>query len=190
VETRTQHGYLLLADISGYTSFIAATELEHAHEIISELLELILERLTPTLALSKLEGDAVFVYAPEARVPRGETLLELIESTYVAFRDRREAVNRRTTCTCKACRSIPMLDLKFFAHHGDYVVQNVAGIHELASRTASPRRRVGAPTGCSPKPGWPTWACGPKGCTSSPKATSTWARSKPSASTCTHAIRN
>jgi hypothetical protein len=26
----TQHGYLLLADISGYTSFVAATELEHA----------------------------------------------------------------------------------------------------------------------------------------------------------------
>ena len=129
---KTQHGYLVLADISGYTSFMAATELEHSHEIISELLELILSRLTPTLTLSKLEGDAVFVYAPESKVPRGETLLELIEATYVAFRDRREAVGRRTTCTCNACRAIPTLDLKFMAHHGDFIAQNVAGIHELA----------------------------------------------------------
>ena len=131
MESKTQHGYLLLADISGYTSFVAATELEHAHEILTELLELILSRFTPTLTLSKLEGDAVFAYVPEAKLRRGETLLELIEATYVAFRDRREAVRRRTTCECNACRNIPSLDLKFIAHHGDYIVQNVSGINEL-----------------------------------------------------------
>src|SRR3972149_11044194 len=76
MSTLTQHGYLVLADISGYTSFVAATELEHAHDILTELLELILGQLTPTLTLSKLEGDAVFAYAAEARVPRGETVLE------------------------------------------------------------------------------------------------------------------
>jgi uncharacterized protein YndB with AHSA1/START domain len=131
MSTLTQHGYLVLADISGYTSFVAATELEHAHEILTELLELILGRMTPTLTLSKLEGDAVFAYVPEAKLRRGETLLELIEATYVAFRDRREAVRRRTTCECNACRSIPSLDLKFIAHHGDYIVQSVSGINEL-----------------------------------------------------------
>jgi len=131
MDTKTQHGYLVLADISGYTSFVAATELEHAHEILSELLELILSRLTLTLTLSKLEGDAVFAYAPETQIPRGETLLELVEATYVAFRDRREGVRRHTTCTCNACRNTPALDLKFIAHHGDYIVQNVAGVHEL-----------------------------------------------------------
>ncbi len=35
---KTQHGYLLLADLSGYTSFVARTELEHSQEIIGELL--------------------------------------------------------------------------------------------------------------------------------------------------------
>lgn len=130
-ESKTQHGYMLIADIAGYTSFVAETELEHAHEIITELLELLLKRFTPMLSLSKLEGDAVFVYAPQERMPRGETLLELIESAYVAFRDKRDAVNRRTTCGCRACRSIPALDLKFIAHHGDFIVQRVSGIHEL-----------------------------------------------------------
>jgi hypothetical protein len=36
-----------------------------------------------------------------------------------------------TTCTCKACKNIPNLDLKFILHHGDYIVQQVRGIREL-----------------------------------------------------------
>jgi hypothetical protein len=131
VETVTRHGYLVLADISGYTSYLAGVELDHAHEILSDLLEVIVHHFRSALTIAKLEGDAVFAYTPEARLPRGETLLELMESTYIAFRDRREAAHRRTTCECNACRSIPSLDLKFFAHHGDYIVQTVSGIKEL-----------------------------------------------------------
>ncbi|MCK6539374.1 MAG: DUF2652 domain-containing protein [Anaerolineales bacterium] len=127
----TQHGYLLLADISGYTSFVAETELEHSHEILSDLLGTICEKIEALLTISKLEGDAVFAYAPEATIQRGETLLELIEATYLAFRDRQTSIKRATTCTCNACRNIPSLDLKFIAHHGDYVVQRVRDIREL-----------------------------------------------------------
>jgi uncharacterized protein YndB with AHSA1/START domain len=131
MDTKTQHGYLLLADISGYTSFVAKSELEHAHDILSELLELILKRLTTIFTLSKLEGDAIFSYAPETKLERGETLIELIESTYAAFKDQQEAIRRRTTCQCNACRNIPSLDLKFIAHHGDYIFQSISGHHEM-----------------------------------------------------------
>ena len=127
----TQHGHLLLADISGYTSYVASTELTHSQEILTELLECIIERFQPLMTISKIEGDAIFAYAPETRIPRGEAILELIEATYVAFRSRRDAAHRRTTCTCNACRNIPNLDLKFIAHHGDYFVQNIARTKEL-----------------------------------------------------------
>jgi hypothetical protein len=126
-----QHGYLLIADLSGYTSFVAGTELEHSHEILSDLLTAICERIETLLTLHKLEGDAVFAYIPETKVARGETLLELIESTYVTFRDKQVSMRRATTCTCNACRNIPSLDLKFILHHGDYIVQQVRGIREL-----------------------------------------------------------
>ncbi len=122
-----QHGLLVLADISGFTSFVAQTELEHAHDILSELLELLVSRLTPTFQLVEIEGDAVYVTAPEARVPRGDTLLEFYESAYAAFKDRVEAVRRQTTCTCNACRLIPTLDVKFITTCGDYILQNIAG---------------------------------------------------------------
>src|ERR1043165_10063055 len=113
--TVTQHGYLVIADISGYTSFVARTELEHSHEILSDLLELLVNKFKPLMTISKLEGDAVFAYAPEGVFSRGETLIEFIESTYVAFRDKQVSMKRATTCTCNACRNIPSLDLKFFA---------------------------------------------------------------------------
>ncbi len=131
MESKTQHGYLVLADISGYTSYLVKTELEHAQEILTDLLEIIVGQFRTLLTIAKLEGDAVFAYAPAAKTPRGETVLELLEATYAAFRDRAEAIRRRTTCDCNACRNIPALDLKFMAHHGDYVVQNVSGINEL-----------------------------------------------------------
>jgi len=131
IEPTTQHGYLVLADISGYTAYLAGVELAHANGVLSDLLQIIVERFSPLLTLSKLEGDAVFAYTPEANLPRGELLLELVESTYVAFRDRQMAIKRRTTCECDACRRIPDLDLKVLIHFGDYLLQDVGGIPEL-----------------------------------------------------------
>ncbi len=131
MSTITQHGYLVIADISGYTSFVAKTELEHSHEILSELLELLVSRFQPTMTISKLEGDAVFAYAPREIFVLGETLVDFVESMYVAFRDKQFSMRRATTCTCNACRNIPSLDLKFFLHCGDYIQQTVANIKEL-----------------------------------------------------------
>ena len=131
MSTTTQHGYMVLADISGYTSFVAGTELDHSHEILSYLLETICAEIEKLLTIHKLEGDAVFAYVPEAVIARGETILELVESTYVAFRDRQTSIRRSTTCTCRACQNIPSLDLKFIVHHGDYIIQQVRGIREM-----------------------------------------------------------
>ncbi len=131
MSTNTQHGYLIIADISGYTSFVAKTELEHSQEILSELLELMMSRFQPTMTISKLEGDAVFVYASEEIFARSETLIDFIESIYVAFRDKQLSMKRATTCTCNACRNIPSLDLKFFIHCGDYIQQTITNIKEL-----------------------------------------------------------
>ncbi len=79
----TQHGHLLLADISGYTSYVASTELSHSQEILSERLECIIERFQPLITISKIESDAVFAYPPETKIPRGEAILELIKRDLV-----------------------------------------------------------------------------------------------------------
>ncbi|MBI2332569.1 MAG: DUF2652 domain-containing protein [Chloroflexi bacterium] len=131
MSTITQYGYFVIADISGYTSFVAKTELEHSHEILTELLELLVERFQPLMTISKLEGDAVFAYAIRDVFARGATLIDFVESIYVAFRDKQVSMKRATTCTCNACRNIPTLDLKFFLHCGDFIQQKVANTREL-----------------------------------------------------------
>ena len=131
MNNETQHGYLVLADISGYTSYLVGTELDHARDVLTELLELLVQHFEPLLNIAKLEGDAVFAYVPKSKITRDETLLEMMESTYLAFRDRVEGIRRRTTCQCNACKLIPNLDLKFITHFGEYILQNVSGITEL-----------------------------------------------------------
>ena len=131
MERKTQTGYLVLADISGYTSFVATTEIEHAENVISPLLETIIEKLSELVTLVKLEGDAVFAYVPEEKVSSFSALLELLDSTYLIFRDSATDMHEHATCPCRACKAIPSLDLKFFVHYGEYVIQKVAGTLDL-----------------------------------------------------------
>ena len=131
-ENRPREGYLVMADIAGYTAFFAGAELEHAHGIIEELKALIQERLVPPLRFVKLEGDAVFCYADSFTFDDGERLMELLEVCYCDFADRLFDMARSSTCGCAACASIDTLDLKFVAHYGTYMVERVAGGEDLA----------------------------------------------------------
>lgn len=125
-------GYLLLADISGYTAFLTGTELEHAHAIIRELTKLIRERLAPPMRFVKLEGDAVFCYADAVTFADGERFVELIEVCYFNFANQLLDMTRETTCRCDACRAIPTLGLKFVTHFGSFMVERDDGREDLA----------------------------------------------------------
>jgi Protein of unknown function (DUF2652) len=128
----TREGYLLLADISGYTAFLTGTELEHSHEIIRELAALIRERLAPPMRFVKREGDAIFCYAESGTFREGERLVEMIEACYFDFSNRLLDMARATTCRCNACAAIGSLGLKFIAHYGSFVVEFDDGREDLA----------------------------------------------------------
>ncbi len=58
VRMSLQTGYLLIADITGYTGYLTRSELEHANPIIRSLLEAIVGELKDPMKLRGLEGDA------------------------------------------------------------------------------------------------------------------------------------
>jgi len=128
---KTEYGYLTLADISGYNAFVAGTEFDHAQEIIRDLLEFLVFKLRPLLNLVQIEGDAVFAYTPEKNLLRGESLFELIENTYSAFKNHLKSVKRHQTCNCSACQNVNSLDLKFFVHFGEYIEHSIDDHHGL-----------------------------------------------------------
>ena len=131
-EKQTREGYLVLADITGYTKFLAGSELEHAQGIIGELTSLIVACMAPPLRFMKTEGDAVFCCAESSLLADGERLLELLEVCYLQFSNRLGDMARATTCPCAACAAMDTLDLKFIAHFGTFVPQRVAGLEDVA----------------------------------------------------------
>jgi uncharacterized protein YndB with AHSA1/START domain len=120
----------LIADISGYTGYLADVELDHAQDILADLIGAVVTALRPDFRLAKLEGDAAFTFATIDKVD-GSMLLDTIERCYFGFRRRRRDVRQATSCECNACSRIPDLDLKFVVHHGAAILQRVAGRQEL-----------------------------------------------------------
>lgn len=121
---------LVIADISGYTGYLAGVELDHAQDILGDLIGTVVASLRPTFKLAKLEGDAAFVFMPGAEI-EGSVLQDIIERCYFTFRRRLRDIAQASRCECNACIRIPSLDLKVVAHHGTIARQRIAGSPEL-----------------------------------------------------------
>jgi hypothetical protein len=130
---KPENAFFVIADISGYTKFLAVAELEHAQDIIADFMGTMVESLRPLFRLAKFEGDAAFLYAV-ADTLDGSLLEDTIESAYFKFRRRMHDVKQASACTCKACVAMGDLDFKFVVHHGQMVKQVMAGHEELAGR--------------------------------------------------------
>jgi len=128
---RTTSGHLLIADISGYTRYLTSSELEHAQDVLSSLMGLLIDRTVPPLRVAGLRGDAVFSYGLAGAASSGQALVETVEETYVAFRRAIEQMVLNTTCACNACANISTLDLKFIVHHGTFSIMSLRGTDEL-----------------------------------------------------------
>ena len=125
--------FFVIADISGYTSFLEAVELDDAQDIIADLMDTILRRLRPPFRLAKFEGDAAFVYAVSEKAD-GSLLQDAAECAYFAFRKRLRNIKLATTCECSACDKMQTLDLKFVCHHGEFIKHRMGGREELVGR--------------------------------------------------------
>jgi hypothetical protein len=127
-----EDGVLVLADISGFTEFLTATELEHGPPIIATLLEEVMGKLAPPLEIQEVEGDAVFALGPDRVLVPRERLLDVLESAFTAFRQRQQEMQAAERCPCNVCANISVLDLKIVAHHGSFLRHAVGGRSQAA----------------------------------------------------------
>jgi len=149
----TQQGFLIISDITGYSKYVNESELEHARDSLAALLNILIQHTQSPLVISKLEGDAVFSYAPADGFLQGQSLLDMIESTYASFRKALELMVLNTTCTCNACRNLPNLDLKFFVHFGSFMIQKLGEFSELVGNDVNlvhrlAKNHIKEETGC------------------------------------------
>jgi hypothetical protein len=98
----------VIADISGYTSFVSGVELDHAQDIIADIMDTLVRALRPPFRLAKFEGDAAFVYALADKVD--ESLVQdSIEQAYSPSASGRATSSRPTGASARpaaACRAL------------------------------------------------------------------------------------
>ena len=145
--------YLLLADISGYTGFMAGVEQSHgvdfsagipaAYSVLGALLDAVIEGVEPDFALVKLEGDAVFAVAPAANLDgQGDRVLEELGAMYGAFTDARTRAIPASDHLCTACPAVAYLDLKVVLHRGHAVRQRVGSGSDLLGPAVTVAHRL------------------------------------------------
>jgi hypothetical protein len=129
--------YLVIADISGYTNFVKIHKASvlHAEEIVSELMEALIDTIEQPLILNKLEGDAAFFYA-KADTDRttAENVMQRVLRFFEAFKDKQNALIKAGEggCFCDACCNLNQLNLKTILHYGRVVIKQVHQLEELA----------------------------------------------------------
>lgn len=146
--------YLLLADISGYTAFLAGVEREHGvdfsegipagYSVLAALLDAVVQGVQPEFHVEDLEGDAVFASGDAGALDgRGDVVLERLRETHRAFRVSRDfaALNARDHI-CDACPVAGNLDLKMILHRGSAVRQSVGSRSELIGPAVNAAHRL------------------------------------------------
>jgi hypothetical protein len=127
-----QRALLLIADIGGYTRFLKvhAINLAHAHDMVTQLMEAVIDGAGSPLKLAKLEGDAAFFYAPLSEDARVD-VAPLVNAIRQGFERRKGQLSIDRTCTCEGCTQVEQLTLKFVVHQGDVAFQRVKRSNEL-----------------------------------------------------------
>src|SRR5204862_454514 len=152
MKSYTRAGVLVLADISGFTEFVTATELEHGPELIGALLEAVMRGLSPPREIQEVEGDAIFALGAEGAVVPPARLLDVLDGAFAAFKTRQRQGRTAIVICPRASTDVHRTFLRrsLTGSHGNTMNASNASSHVAARPTQAltlrtvrrPRRRV------------------------------------------------
>lgn len=127
-------GYLVIVDISGYTEFVKMhrTAVVHAEQIITDLMESVLDVQGPPLVLDKLMGDAAVFYGTDDGEGTAAAIAAQVLRFFDAFNNLEAVLVSCNVCVCDACTQMDRLELKAILHHGELIAKQMGGGTELA----------------------------------------------------------
>ena len=145
------NGFLLIADISGFTEFIKIHNMKkkpivgkklasywesHAEIIIKDLLETIITSFEPIMNLNKIEGDAAFFYLQSSK-PKDEALniIKFMKLANDNFKDKLSKLQFVQSCPCDPCQQAKNLSLKIVVHYGDFHITKIRDFTELSGES-------------------------------------------------------
>tara|TARA_B100000927_G_C16404923_1_gene444903 strand:+ start:57 stop:755 length:699 start_codon:yes stop_codon:yes gene_type:complete len=146
----TKKGFLLIADISGFTDFIKIHDMRskpiigksiaafwagHAEQLIKDLIETIITVFEPVMILNKIEGDAAFFYLEEenSKEQAGQ-IIDCMQLAQKKFREKLSALQYVQACPCDPCQQSKDLRLKIVVHRGEFKISQIREFIELAGQ--------------------------------------------------------
>jgi 2-polyprenyl-3-methyl-5-hydroxy-6-metoxy-1,4-benzoquinol methylase len=126
---------LLIADISGYTKLLMShgKALAHGQMVVGELMNALMAEVKAPYQISRLEGDAVIVYADIEDHPSEDELdtLGMVDRWLTRFHEVRADLSKNTICRCSGCANIATLDLKVIGHQGPVIIAQMGPFTEM-----------------------------------------------------------
>ena len=131
--------FFFIADISGYTAYMIQNQMamDHGTLVINALIKTLVKTAEIPLEVSKLEGDAVFLFLPVSQLPQEmkkdpSLLTARLIQLFEAFSTQVTQLQRSTACDCGACSHISKLNLKVVGHYGKASIEMIGAFKELA----------------------------------------------------------
>jgi len=144
---QNKSGFLLIADISGYTPFIKNHSMRkkpiigkkiadfwdsHAHKLINTLLEEVIQNFEPVMQFNKLEGDAALFFLEEiSDKNQMQDIYEKMVITRERFNSKVNSLQFVQSCPCDPCQQSKNLKLKMFLHKGYFNQTEIRNNQEL-----------------------------------------------------------
>ncbi len=145
---QNKSGFLLIADISGYTPFIKNHSMRkkpiigkkiadfwdsHAHKLINTLLEEVIQNFEPVMQFNKLEGDAALFFLEEiSDKNQMQDIYEKMVITRERFNSKVNSLQFVQSCPCDPCQQSKNLKLKMFLHKGYFNQTEIRNNQELS----------------------------------------------------------
>ena len=145
---QNKSGFLLIADISGYTPFIKNHSMRkkpiigkkiadfwdsHAHKLINTLLEEVIQNFEPVMQFNKLEGDAALFFLEE--ISDKNQMQDIYKKMVIArerFNSKVNSLQFVQSCPCDPCQQSKNLKLKMFLHKGFFNQTEIRNNQELS----------------------------------------------------------
>ena len=124
---------LFIPDITGFTKFVNETEMVHGQEIISALLETIIESNHLAMDIYEIEGDAIVFYNYGKNFTPSQ-FHDISVNILNNFKNKIELLKMERICECGACKSISNLSLKFIVHKDELNEIKVKNFTKLYGR--------------------------------------------------------
>lgn len=122
--------FFCVPDITGFTKFIATSDIHFAKDVIPVLLRKLIDSNILKMNIGEIEGDAIFFYKT-GRLPAINRVVEQCKNLYKTFSDFLEALQHDDPENYQKYLADNQLGLKIIIHYGNISISNIKGRTKL-----------------------------------------------------------